>query len=641
MTDTATVTIKGDEKALEASLARSHQLVKGFAVGVGTAFASIGAFFAVGQIISWGRAFVHEAEEEELALKKLEQVLKSTGNTTGLTMEEMEALGKELTKISTFSDDAARSANTLFAQMGNIKGDVFKRALLSSADLAAFMRADLPQAASTLSRALTDPERGMLRLRRAGIIFTESERERIKVLAAGGKTTEAQTALLDALEKKVGGQAAALLDTFSGKWTQFKNRMSEVGESIGTEMLPVLASLMPIIEKTAKTIEIMVRPLLRLTAWVANAAVEFVNWLGFVDALQTGFIWLTEVIETVAVAIGEYLAPYLEMGKTFLEDFGTAVWETGKAIVEGMTPYVTAIVEKLMEWGSVIWDYVKPALVWLGEMGIVAFTALQTVIQNFGDVAMIAIENFALQFVKAFNILQYYLTVVVPDNLAWFGRNWRAVFHDAWEFLKTVITNMSKNIFDFFSAVTGWFKGEGFNFEWTGLTEGFQKTMEDLPKHAKRVKGEIEESLEVDIGKRATRVGAAFNANLEKNKKYLEGLSREAFARKSGDTGKEREKSAEGGTMPKDEEKTKPKDKDKDSKVGTIEDLLAMNKRISEGAAGTGKDDKIVKATLEAAKMNSEEHEKTRQALKEQTGALEDIAENTGDLEGVGALVDD
>lgn len=81
-----------------------------------------------------------------------------------------------------------------------------------------------------------------------------------------------------------------------------------------------------------------------------------------------------------------------------------------------------------------------------------------------------------------------YLTVL-PQNMAIIGEyianNWVKMIADAFNYIQTVFFNFSDNIARFETALTSFFAGEGFNFKWQALSEGFTATMDALPELAK------------------------------------------------------------------------------------------------------------------------------------------------------------
>lgn len=654
MSDSATIDIKGDNKPLQNVLAGTSSMMKSWAAGVTSVMGGIAGSLLVTKLVDWGKQFVNSADEADRSMKALEQTLISSGNTTGMTIAQMEDLGKEVQKLTKFDDDAARSVSTLFASMKNIRGDIFKDGMMAAADLATKLGVELPTAGKMMAKALQDPERGLALLRRANITFSDSQKELIKNFMETGKTAEAQRIILEQVNKTVGGQAAGAVEGFSGQWAQFSNRLADVGENIGHALMPAVLAVMPAIERFVKIVEIFIEPILSLLTMLADLTIQFWEWLVPIEALESGMTALIEWVTQLAITIAEFLEPVIIFVKNAVTAFASAIWDAGTAIVEGMMPYVDAIVDTLMEWAGVIWDYLKPALIWLAEMGIRSFTVFQTVIQNFGDSAMLVIEAFALSVVSSFNIIVHVLTEVIPTYLSWFLKNWRTIFRDVWEFTKTVLSNLATNIYGFFQAVAGWFKGEGFNWEPKGLTEGFKAITEELPKVKARIKGEIESSLETSVGDRSQRLVGAFAKNLEANQKMLNGMWKEANQEADANA-REREKKAEQAKLDAEKKGKDPRlqptepgaeeakeDKSK-SNQGTIEDIMALNKRITQAAAGLNKEDKTERAIREQTAKQEAASAAEVAATDRNTDAVLAGNDAIGDIEMpmAGALADD
>ncbi len=115
-----------------------------------------------------------------------------------------------------------------------------------------------------------------------------------------------------------------------------------------------------------------------------------------------------------------------------------------------------------------------------------AMSKLSFAIENFGETSRMAANVTILGFVTLYEDIKYGLTVKIPAYLSWFADNWKNIFTNIWEGTKSVFSNMYKNVSSFFKAVWAWFKGEGFDFKWTGLLDGFESTMAELPNIAKR-----------------------------------------------------------------------------------------------------------------------------------------------------------
>lgn len=634
MTDNATIQLRADDAQLQQVLSRSQNKISSWASVAGGALAGLGVGLLVGKIVEYGKYAVKTAEEIEVSFKEIEQTLKNTGNAAGYTKAGIEEIGAEVQRLTQYDDDATRATANLFAKMGNIKGDIFKQAIFSAADLAASMKTSMPQAASTLARALADPERGMLMLRRSGVILTKQQEDMAKQFAETGQIAKAQEIILKAVNEKVGGQAAAQVDTFAGKWAQFSNRMGDVAEAIGFALFPAIEAVMPLIERTIKLIEILIVPLTKLIGWVFAGASAFMDWLIPLDDIQAAVESVTEYVTSLASVVMDWLEPAIRFVTLALQDITAALLETASSILNSMKPSVDGIIEALSEWAEWIWSYLKPAILWVAEGTLMAFTFAQTVIQNFSDTAIVVLETFALAFVIAFERIKYFLLEVIPAVLKWFGENWRNIFTDAWEFLKTILSNMWTNLKNFWDGIVGLFKGEGFDFKMTSLLEGFEATTKELPKIAERVKSELEKSLEGDIAKRGGTIADKYRENLEKNRKIISDLAKDAQKpREPGDRSQPKETKPLGtGLETPPPEQAADAGKGKGDKQGTIEDLLSMNKRITEAAAGKSEQDKLLEAQTKNAEDTIAAQDRTTEAVMDNTDALNRVADNTGKI---------
>ena len=100
----------------------------------------------------------------------------------------------------------------IYDPVSNEAGDgaqVFDRATAAAADLSAAGFGSMDGAAKMLGKALNDPEAGLTALGRAGVTFTDQQKEQIKTLVESGDTLGAQKIILGEVESQVGGTAAA------------------------------------------------------------------------------------------------------------------------------------------------------------------------------------------------------------------------------------------------------------------------------------------------------------------------------------------------------------------------------------------------------------------------------------------------
>ena len=203
--------------------------------------ASFAKFTAIGAGVVGviGSKLVSAAYESQKVMKQTEAIIKATGGAANLTAQQVADLSGRLSQQVGVDDELIQtSANLLltFKQVQNQMGDgnkIFDRAIQASLDLGnVFGSTDA--AAMQLGKALSDPVKGITALRRAGINFTDSQKEQIKTLVESGNTLDAQKLILKEVESQVGGTAAATATGFD----KMKVAMENVAERLGELLLP-------------------------------------------------------------------------------------------------------------------------------------------------------------------------------------------------------------------------------------------------------------------------------------------------------------------------------------------------------------------------------------------------------------------
>jgi hypothetical protein len=174
-------------------------------------------------------------KETQNVTDRLIDLANKTARQTGL---DQNAIKETQAKLLTFRQ-LAKSADEI--------GGAFDRATKAAIDMAAAGFGEATQNATQLGKALQDPIGQLGALRKAGIDFTEAEKDKIKVLVQSGNILEAQEMILKAIETQVGGTAEA---TANGS-DKIKVAFSQMEESIALVILPAFEALVPLIEKFA------------------------------------------------------------------------------------------------------------------------------------------------------------------------------------------------------------------------------------------------------------------------------------------------------------------------------------------------------------------------------------------------------
>ena len=224
--------------------------------------AKVGAAFGVaaGAI---GFKLASAAYESQKVMAQTQAIIKATGGAAGVTATQVSKLSETLSmQIGVDDELIQKSANLLltFKQVQNQVGEnnnIFDRAVITAQDLGnVFGSADA--AAMQLGKALSDPEKGITALRRAGINFTEQQKEQIKTLVASGDILGAQKLILAEVESQVGGTAAASATGFD----RMRVAMGNVAEEFGAILIPyiekfanfVIQKVVPYLNKLADVI---------------------------------------------------------------------------------------------------------------------------------------------------------------------------------------------------------------------------------------------------------------------------------------------------------------------------------------------------------------------------------------------------
>lgn len=201
---------------------------KGVLVGVGAAIAGAGA--VAGGLMA---TYISNTIEAEKVQAQLLARIKDTGAAAGRTLDQLNAQADQLQKLTIFDDEAIGGAQAMLLTFKEIQGLQFDRAVEATLDLSTAMGTDLNSAALQLGKALNDPIAGLSALGRAGVQFSDAQKDVIKGLVETGEIAKAQELILGELESQMGTAAEAARDTLGGALTALKNSFDNLleGES--------------------------------------------------------------------------------------------------------------------------------------------------------------------------------------------------------------------------------------------------------------------------------------------------------------------------------------------------------------------------------------------------------------------------
>lgn len=229
--------------ALDAAASNVKGSVQGLVGGLGPLGSALSVIGPVGLAAGAALALVtagisksiEVASEAEQSYNRLQAVLKATGDSSGLTADEIVGLSKSLEATTLTTSEKVQDAAAIMATFRSVSGDTFTRAITLAQDMSAVFGMDLSASAKQLGKALEDPVNGLTSLRRVGVVFTQGQKDVIKSFVDTGDIAGAQKVILDALTAKIGGAAVGetqgLVGSSHALAIAWKNMLESIGET--------------------------------------------------------------------------------------------------------------------------------------------------------------------------------------------------------------------------------------------------------------------------------------------------------------------------------------------------------------------------------------------------------------------------
>lgn len=307
------VEIVGDASSLKRAFndASDHSSRFGSALG---GMAKAGALAAgtagLGGLFITMKAGISEFSQAQKVTAQTNAVIKSTGGAANITAGQVDKLATAVMNYSGMDDEAVKSGENMLLTFTNIRNrvgknnDIFTQATKATADMATAMGMDMPKAALQLGKALNDPEKGMTRLQRIGVTFTDAQKKQVAAMVEVGNTAGAQRVILAELTKEFGGSAKAAGDTLPGQLNKLKESFNNMAGNLVEKAVPALT---------------------RFTDWINGIGLPAIQkWAGIMsDKLKPVFAQIGEtvqqwwpriqsLIKTVADLIQTYVWPVFQ-----------------------------------------------------------------------------------------------------------------------------------------------------------------------------------------------------------------------------------------------------------------------------------------------------------------------------------------
>ena len=331
-------------------MAKSAGIATKGASDVGNGFKSMAGKLAIGALAIGGVAagftsLIRAAEESAVVQATTEQIIKSTGGAAKVTADQVSELSRRLSEQMGVDDELIQKSTNLLLTFKNVKNEgeglsaMLDRATVASQDLAAAGFGDAESAAKMLGKALNDPTKGLTALSRAGVTFTQGQKDQVAALIASNNMFEAQNLIMAEVESQVGGVATATA-TATGRLSVMMGNMQE---DLGAALLPFLSAL--------------------------------------ADGLGPALRDLTPSFQTAAAAIGELFAGAIKIVLPLLTGVVTIIAE----VIAAFVSFKPAVIAATVVLGA-----------WVTGLAVAKVQAIQATISNVGFTATFPIMSSAI-----------------------------------------------------------------------------------------------------------------------------------------------------------------------------------------------------------------------------------------------------
>ena len=307
-------------------------------------------------------------------------------------------------------------------------------------------------------------------------LFGRTGTNLLPMFAQGSRGIEALQQQARALGLTMSSEDATAAEDFTdaldGLWKVVKMGVFQVGAALAPALKQLAGTITAIAVKASAWIQAnrqIVVSIAKVAAIVVAGGIALAAHGTAVSLAGTILGGLATVLSVVLSPLGLVIAAVVALG----------------AVLAGTTD----LGGKAVEW-------LGKAFGWFKNAAVTAISAVVFAVKNWRSVLEYAATAGILHIVRFASQVRHFFVEVIPATLKWFADNWRDVFITVWRLTKTVAVNIGRNLKALWDAIIGFAKGEGWNFKWTPLLEGFESAIKEMPKIAARHIGPLEKELQ-------------------------------------------------------------------------------------------------------------------------------------------------
>jgi hypothetical protein len=183
-----------------------------------------------------------ESRRADIQLRFMLENMQGISAATDATIKRMDVYAQKVSLATAVDDEQIKAVQKkllmfkLIRNSADEMGGAFDRATSAAIDLAAGGFGDMEANAVKLGRMLQSPITSLTAMNKAGVVFTDTEKKKIILLAESGDLLAAQDEIL----KKVEGRVKGLAEESATPWEKMNTALGQIGDSIGDALLDPL-----------------------------------------------------------------------------------------------------------------------------------------------------------------------------------------------------------------------------------------------------------------------------------------------------------------------------------------------------------------------------------------------------------------
>lgn len=416
----------------------------------GRAFGKFGkaAALGIGAVAVAGAAAVVAVGRDLMNMERLNAqtatAIRSTGGVANVSARQIQNFSQRMQDLTGIQQETVIEGQNLLLTFTNVRNevgagnDIFTQASTAMADLSVAMGTDMTSASMLVGKALNNPLQGLSALSRAGVQFTDQQREQIEWMVESGNVMGAQKIILDELETQFGGSAAAFGETTAGQFARAKEAVMDAAEALVVRLMPAVSTAV---------------------AWFRERAIpaiqDFAEFIGpyLTEAFDVAVAWVREnwpqiqtTVTDVMTRVQSVITTVVDFVRTAWAAFGDdilghiqRVWPAIQQTIEGVMDVIKGVISTVTaiisgDWGAA-WDGIKQ--IFSGAWDVMVGTVRQSLstIRLGISAAWQVVRNITE---GAWNGIKRFLSGIW-DGIKGGIRNLRDAIGNIWDSIKSVV----------------------------------------------------------------------------------------------------------------------------------------------------------------------------------------------------------